>query len=102
MSETAERVAVACPSCAPGSEAVHEVLSPGSGDVTVRCTECGHTHKVSIESENRIEVDVVVSQDGDSFSARTAFPVSEQIAEGDEFIVDSPEAILQVRVSWET
>lgn len=99
MSETAERVAVACPSCAPGSEAVHEVLSPGSGDVTVRCTECGHTHKVSIESENTIEVDVVVSQDGDSFTARTEFPVSEEIAEGDEFIVDSPEAILQVRAT---
>lgn len=99
MSETAERVAVACPSCAPDSEAVHEVLSPGSGDATVRCTECGHTHKVSIESENRIAVDVVISQDGDSFTAETEIPVTEQVAEGDEFVVDSPEAILQVRVT---
>lgn len=99
MSETAERVAVACPSCAPGSEAVHEVLSPGSGDVTVRCTECGHTHKVSIESENRIPVDVVISQDGDSFTAETEIPASEQLAVGDEFVVDAPEAILQVRIT---
>lgn len=99
MSETAERVAVACPSCAPGSEVVHEVLSPGSGDATVRCTECGHTHKVSIESENRIEVDVVISQDGDSFTARTEIPVGERLEVGDEFVVDAPEAILQVRIT---
>lgn len=99
MSETAERVAVACPSCAPGSEVVHEVLSPGSGDATVRCTECGHTHKVSIESEERIAVDVVVSQDGDSFTAQTEIPATEQLEVGDEFVVDAPEAILQVRVT---
>jgi predicted Zn finger-like uncharacterized protein len=99
MNETAERVAVACPSCAPGSEVVHEVLSPGNGHATVRCTECGHTHKVSVESEDRIEVDVVISQDGDSFTARTAVPGDEELAVGDEFVVDAPEAIMQVRIT---
>lgn len=99
MNETAERIAVACPSCAPETETVHEVLSPGGSHATVRCTECGHTHKVSVESEDRVTVDVVISQGGDSFTATTEIPPDEQIAVGDEFVVDAPEAILQVRIT---
>lgn len=90
---------MACPGCAPGSETVHEVLSPGSGAVTVRCTECGHTHKTTIETEQRIAVDVVISQDGESFTAETEVPVDEELSVGEEFVVDAPEAILQVRIT---
>ena len=45
MTEITERAAVACPSCSPDLETVHEVLTTGGGRATVRCTECGHTHK---------------------------------------------------------
>lgn len=100
MSETAERIAAVCPSCAPEEETVHEVLSPGNGGhATVRCTECGHTHKVEIEAESTIEVDVIVSQDGESMTATTQIPPTESIEVGDEFIVDTPEAIMQVRIT---
>jgi uncharacterized Zn finger protein len=96
MSEPAERVAVACPAC--GHETVHEVLKPG-GQATVRCTECGHTHKTEIQTETEVEKDVVVSQDGDSYHVTVDAPPEEQIAVGEEFIVDTPEAIQQVRIT---
>ncbi|MFB6281281.1 MAG: HVO_0476 family zinc finger protein [Haloferacaceae archaeon] len=93
--ESAERAAVACPAC--GDETVHEVLSPG-GQATVRCGDCGHTHKAAVGSEPETTVDVVVSQDGDSFTADVGAPPDEPVAVGEEFVVDG-EALVQVRVT---
>jgi uncharacterized Zn finger protein len=93
--ESVERAAVACPAC--GAETVHEVLSPG-GTPTVRCGDCGHTHKTTIESTPETTVDVVVSQDGESFTADVTAPPDEPIAVGDEFVVDGT-ALVQVRVT---
>ncbi|MFB6130305.1 MAG: HVO_0476 family zinc finger protein [Salinigranum sp.] len=98
MTETAERVAVACPSCSPDLETVHEVLRPG-GQATVRCTECGHVHKVRIEREREVERDVVVSQGGESFPTTVTAPAGETIAVGEEFVLDTPEAIMLVRIT---
>lgn len=98
MSESTERVALACPACSPDEPTVHEVLKPG-GHVTVRCTECDHVHKEQLERRREVPIDVVVSQDGDSFSTTLDAEADETVAVGDEFIVDTPEAILQVRVT---
>ena len=99
MSTPQDRIAVECPSCSPAEPTVHEVLKEGSGHHTVRCTECGHVHKVRIETETEIERDVVVSQDGESFSTSVDAPPEETIAVGEEFIVDSEEAIMLVRIT---
>ncbi|WP_338727169.1 HVO_0476 family zinc finger protein [Haladaptatus sp. DJG-WS-42] len=99
MSTHSDRVAVVCPSCSPTLETVHEVLKPGSGQVTVRCTECDHVHKTTIETESTIEKMVVVSQDGDSFKATVSAPPAEKSAVGEEFIVETDEAILTVRIT---
>jgi uncharacterized Zn finger protein len=99
MSETAERVAVACPSCSPDVETVHEVLSEGSGQSTVRCTECSHVHKEKIEAQTEVERDVVVSQDGESFTATAEAPPKETVAVGEEFVLDAPEALMVVRIT---
>ncbi|WP_224332840.1 HVO_0476 family zinc finger protein [Haloprofundus halobius] len=93
-----ERVAVVCPSCSPQTETVHEVLKPG-GQATVRCTECGHTHKTTIEEERETELSVIVSQDGESFSTTVDAPAEETLAVGEEFIADTPEAIMLVRIT---
>jgi uncharacterized Zn finger protein len=98
MSEATERVAVACPSCSPAEPVVHEVLKPG-GQTTVRCTECSHTHKTKIEEPDTVECDVIVSQDGESFSTATDVPAGESLAEGEEFVLDTPEALLTVRIT---
>ena len=98
MSEATERVAVACPSCAPAEPVVHEVLKPG-GQTTVRCTECGHTHKTRIEEPDTVECDVIVSQDGESFATATDVPAGESLAAGEEFVLDTPEALLTVRIT---
>ncbi|MFB6090490.1 MAG: HVO_0476 family zinc finger protein [Halobellus sp.] len=99
MSTPQDRVAAECPSCSPAESTVHEVLTEGSGRRTVRCTECGHVHKVQVESETEVERDVIVSQDGESFATTVEAPPDETIETGDEFIVDSEEAIMQVRVT---
>jgi uncharacterized Zn finger protein len=96
MSDPSERVTADCPGC--GGETVHEVLKPG-GRATVRCTDCGHTHKVRIEEDRTVELDVVVSQGGESFAATVEVPAGESLAVGEEFVVDAPEAILQVRIT---
>jgi uncharacterized Zn finger protein len=99
MTATAERVAVACPSCSPDLEAVHELLTTGGGTATVRCTECGHTHKQQLESGTDYERDVVVSQDGESFTATADVPGGEHLAVGEEFLLETEEAILTVRTT---
>jgi len=96
--DAGDRVALACPACSPREDTVHEVLKPG-GTVTVRCTDCSHVHKTTIESTPNVEKRVIVSQDGESFSTHLEADPEEHLEVGDEFIVDTPEAILQVRVT---
>ena len=93
-----QRVAVRCPSCSPGAETVHEVLNRGGG-VTVRCSECGHVHKTTIEEETTVERRVVVSQDGESMESTVEVPPEERLVVGDEFLVETDEAILTTRVT---
>ena len=98
MNETTARVAVTCPSCSPGAEVVHEVLKPG-GQATVRCTDCEHVHKTRLPKTETRRRKVIVSQDGDSVSTTVEAPADEEIAVGEEFIVDTEEAILTVRIT---
>ncbi|WP_254543156.1 HVO_0476 family zinc finger protein [Halomarina pelagica] len=101
MSEPGQQVAVPCPACSPDLETAHEVLSSGGGGqtLTVRCAECGHTHKATIEEERTVERDVIVSQEGESFSTRVEAPADEVVAVGEEFIVDTEEALMTVRIT---
>lgn len=94
-----EQVGLPCPSCSPDLETVHEVLTTGGGKATVECGECGHVHKEALESEDTAEVDVVVSQEDESFTGTAAFDSEETVYEGDEFIVETEETIAQVRVT---
>lgn len=96
--ESGDRVGLVCPSCSDGEETVHEVLKPG-GQATVRCTECDHTHKAEIPEEETEELKIVVSQDGESFTTRMDVPADTYVEEGDEFVVDSPDALMQVRIT---
>jgi len=98
MTTERERIGVACPACSPDLETVHEVLSQG-GQATVRCTECDHVHKVRLPDEREHERDVVVSQDGESFAATADVPAGETLAVGEEFLLETPEAIMTVRIT---
>jgi uncharacterized Zn finger protein len=99
MSQQSDRVAVRCPSCSPDVETVHEVLSTGGGRATVRCSECGHVHKTEVQEERDVERTVIVSQDGESFRTTVSAPAGERVRVGEEFIVETEEAIMQVRVT---
>jgi Uncharacterized archaeal Zn-finger protein len=98
MTDTAQRVALACPACSPGLETVHEVLSPG-GRATVRCGECGHVHKTALPDERTVQREVIVSQDGESFPATADVPADETLAAGEEFLLETDEAVLTVRIT---
>lgn len=97
--EAGEQLPIECPSCSPDLETVHDVLTTGGGKVTVECGECGHVHKVEITEAETVEVDVVVSQEDESFTGTAEFDPDERIQEGDEFIVETEETIAQVRVT---
>ena len=99
MTEIPDRIPTPCPSCSPDLETVHEVLSPGGGSVTVRCSECGHVHKIQPESERDVTLDVVVSQDGESFTANVTTPEDETVEVGDEFLLETDEVLATVRVT---
>lgn len=98
MSEATERVGTTCPACAPDTPVVHELLKSG-GQATVRCGGCGHVHKTRLETPDTEQRDVIVSQDGESFATTTEIPSEERLAVGEEFVLDTPEALLTVRIT---
>ncbi|MFC7075345.1 HVO_0476 family zinc finger protein [Haloarcula halophila] len=93
-----ERVGLPCPACSPDVETVHEVLKEG-GQVTVRCTECDHVHKEQLPEETTVPRNVVVSQDGESFTAQVDVPEDEQLAVGEEFLLETEEAVVTARIT---
>jgi uncharacterized Zn finger protein len=98
MNDTVERIPLSCPACSPDLETVHEVLKPG-GQATVRCTECSHVHKTALPEEQTRQMDVVVSQEDESFSAHADVPADETLATGEEFLLETEEAIMTVRIT---
>jgi len=93
-----DRIALPCPACSPDLETVHEVLKPG-GHVTVRCTDCDHVHKEQLPEEETLERNVVVSQDGDSFTAQVDVPAEEELSVGEEFLLETEEAVVTARIT---
>ena len=51
--DAGDTVALTCPACSPHDDTVHEVLKPG-GTATVRCNDCEHVHKETIESTTTV------------------------------------------------
>lgn len=91
------RVGATCPSCSPSVPTEHEVLSAG-GQYTVRCTDCDHVHKTTID-DTTVHRDVIVSQDGDSFKTEVEVPPGERLSTGDEFVVESDQGVFVVRIT---
>ena len=96
MSEPSERAVTTCPAC--GTETVHEVLAEGT-PATVRCADCGQVHKTRLDRPETVGRAVVVSQDEESFTATVEAPAAQEVAVGEEFILDTDEAIMAVRIT---
>lgn len=99
MTEIPDRIPTTCPSCSSDLETVHEVLSTGGGTLTVRCGECSHVHKIQPPREREETLDVVVSQDDESFPAHVTTPADETVSVGDEFLLETDEILATVRVT---
>ena len=93
-----ERIGLPCPACSPDIETVHEILKSG-GHVTVRCTECDHVHKETLPDDTTVQRDVIVSQDGESFTAQVDVPEGEQLAVGEEFLLETEAAVVSARIT---
>ncbi len=93
-----ERIGLPCPACSPDIETVHEILKPG-GHVTVRCTDCDHVHKEQLPEDDTLQRDVVVSQDGESFSAQVDVPEDEELSVGEEFLLETDAAVVTARIT---
>lgn len=99
MSEPGDRVAVPCPACSPEIAMEHEVLS-GGHTATVRCRECMHVHTATVEdSTGSRTVRTVVSQDGDSLTSSIEVPDDAVFEVGQEFIVETDEAVYSVELT---
>ncbi|MFB6111336.1 MAG: HVO_0476 family zinc finger protein [Halobacteriaceae archaeon] len=94
-----DRISLACPGCTPDGETTHEVLTTGGGYATLRCTDCQQVHKERLPGTERVERDVVISQDGESVTATMEARADETLERGDEFVVESDTAILEVRIT---
>lgn len=98
MTERGDRVPTVCPGCSPDHETVHEVISTGGG-ITVRCRNCQHVHTTTIDSQPATrQVRTIVSQDDESIRATIEVPTDALFEVGQEFIVESDEAIYSVRL----
>ncbi|MFB6104666.1 MAG: HVO_0476 family zinc finger protein [Halobacteriaceae archaeon] len=97
--ETPDRVAVPCPACSPDRDAEHEVLAEGGGYATVQCRDCHHVHKTRVPGAEPVERDVVISQDGESVTTTVEAPRAETLERGEEFVVETREAIFEVRIT---
>jgi len=98
MEETTERVTLPCPACSPDTPTIHEVLKTG-GQATVRCTNCSHVHKEQLPEERTVTKEVIVSQDDESFPASVEAPATETLAVGEEFLLETEEAIMTARIT---
>lgn len=90
-------VVVRCPACS--SDEPHEVLRQRNGQATLRCLTCGHVHKKRIHEPSTVERRVVVSQGQDSFSTHTTVRSDEEVAVGDEFVLEADEGVFGVEVT---
>lgn len=101
MSEQEQRIITTCPSpsCSAIGEVVHEIVKHRDDQLTVTCTECGHTHKTNSPSPEFVDRDVIVSHEGDSFTTTIEAPLRETVQVGEEFIIDNDDVLLAVRIT---
>ncbi|QZA88775.1 hypothetical protein K0C01_00985 [Salinarchaeum sp. IM2453] len=98
MTTTATQTAVICPACSPDTKVVHEVLKE-QGQATVKCTECGQVHKTQLSDPSEHTVNVIISQEDESFTATTTVTEGETKEVGDEFIVEAQEGLFTAQIT---
>lgn len=99
MYEAGERVAVVCPACSRERTTVHEVLNDGS-EPTLRCLECRHVHRASVDLEpSTTTVRTVVSQGGESVTTSVEAPIDAVFEVGQEFVAETDDAVFSVEVT---
>jgi uncharacterized Zn finger protein len=88
-----------CPICSPSVELDHTILHTTNDTITLQCPSCNYVYKQRIPSPKLINCNVIVSQHEDSLS--TTIPLSHNaiLELGDEFIVDTDEAIFIVAIT---
>lgn len=91
--EVPAAVTTRCPSC--GLETSHDVLHGTMGgrakrtlEATARCSQCGHTHHVTVREDADVELPAIVSQGERSEKRKVKLAPDERLRVGDEVPVE--------------
>ena len=88
-----------CPICSPSVELDHTILHTTNDTITLQCPSCNYVYKQRIPSPKLINCNVIVSQHEDSLSTTIPLSHNATLELGDEFIVDTDEAIFIVAIT---
>ncbi len=88
-----------CSLCSPQVELEHAILHTSKDTLTLQCPSCNHVYKKQISSPKLINCSIIISQHEDSLSTTLPIPQDDLLEIGDEFIVDTEEAIFVVKIT---
>lgn len=98
MAEPTRQVALSCPACSTVGQTPHDVLRT-NGAATVRCRECEHVHTAQLDTNAGTRtVRTIVSQSGESRKTTIEVPNDAVFAIGQEFVVDTDDAVFSVEI----
>ncbi|MFA5332117.1 MAG: HVO_0476 family zinc finger protein [Methanoregula sp.] len=90
-------ITVLCPECKDETE--HEVLSE-SRDRLVRCTACGHHHRIPLEKEQQpLVVKTVISHEGNSVTGTIEFDPDDECFIDDHLVAEAGDDAYGVEVT---
>lgn len=83
-----------CPTCSPEHPVSHHILKKD----LVKCDTCETIHVISLPASQNISIKVVVSKHGTSAVQRIELLGQDEVAVGDEFIIDEGDELSVVQV----
>ena len=90
-------ITLLCPACSEETE--HEIVSEGR-EVLVRCTACGHHHRVPKEREPAsISIKAIVSREGSSVVGTIELAEDEDCSVGDHLVAEAGDDAFGVEVT---
>jgi uncharacterized Zn finger protein len=90
-------ITASCPECRDETE--HEVIAE-SRDLLVRCTACGHHHRIKKEREQKtLQIKAIVSREGASAVCSIELAGEDECSVGDHFVAECGDDAFGVEIT---